>query len=93
MIPTRPPPRILFVHHSEPDPRHIKHLVDAGLVVGDVNANDVVAKTIAFQPDIIVLDFSANGEVTARLKGHDATKGIPIIALAALSDGGRRGGR
>ena len=92
MVITRPPPRILFVHNTAPDPRHIKHLTGAGLLVAEAridgrDGDGIVARVIEFQPDIIVLDFSADGEVTRALKGHDATKDIPIITLAALAEG------
>lgn len=91
MVITRPPPRILFVHNSAPDPRHIKHLTEAGFLVAEASPDGrdgagIVARAIEFRPDIIVLDFSADGEVTHALKGHETTKGIPIIALAALAE-------
>ena len=86
MTVTRPPPKILFVHDGVPPDRHVKHLTDAGLVVRAVEADVAVATAVEWQPDIIVLDYSADGEVTARLKNHDATKHVPIVALAGLSD-------
>jgi CheY-like chemotaxis protein len=81
----RPSPRVLLVHDSISNDEHAKHLIDAGLQVADVGAETAVAKAIDFQPDIIVLDFSADGELTTQLKRHEATKHIPVIALVELS--------
>jgi CheY-like chemotaxis protein len=86
MTTTRPPPKILFVHNGERDEAYIQHLTDAGLHVIDTQVDEAVATATEFQPDIIVLDFSANGDITALLKHDNVTKHIPIIALAALSD-------
>ena len=36
------------------------------------------------QPDIIVLDFGCDGEVTAQLKAETSTQEIPVIALVEL---------
>jgi CheY-like chemotaxis protein len=85
MTPTRPPPKVLFIHDGVPADKHVKYLTDAGLHVHDIEASEAVAKAAEWQPDIIVLDFSADGETTVQLKTHDATKHIPIIALAALT--------
>jgi PleD family two-component response regulator len=49
--------------------------------VAGVEAEAAVAKAIEVQPDIIVLDFSADGELTTQLKQHEATKHIAVIAL------------
>lgn len=86
MITSRPPPKVLFIYNGLPSDGHLKHLTDAGLLVTDTSADAALATAIAAPPDIIVLDFSADGEITAQLKGHDTTKLIPIIALAELSD-------
>jgi CheY-like chemotaxis protein len=86
MTSTRRPPKVLFIHGGVPAGEHIKHLTDAGLHVSDDDENEAVAKAVEWQPDIIVLHFSADGETTAQLKNHDATKQIPIIALAELTD-------
>ena len=85
----RPPPKVLFVHNGLPDAGHVTHLRESGLRVADAHADQAVPKAIEFQPDIIVLDFSADGGVTAQLKQHQATRHIPIIALAELSRDGR----
>jgi CheY-like chemotaxis protein len=82
---SRPPPKVLLVHNGVAVDGYVKHLTDAGLRVADARVETAVADALHFQPDIIVLDFSANGEITAQLKQHDTTKHIPIIALADLS--------
>ena len=86
MATNRPPPKVLFVHNGSPSPAHVNHLTDAGLHVTEADADEAVATATALQPDIIVLDFSADGEITAQLKRRDATKHIPIIALAELAE-------
>ena len=83
---TPPPPKILLVHNGTAVDGYVTHLTDAGLRVADAHTETAVADAIEFQPDIIVLDFSADGEITAQLKRHDATKHIPIIGLADLAD-------
>jgi CheY-like chemotaxis protein len=82
---TRPPPSVLFVHNGEPYAPHIKHLTDAGLRVTESHADSALADALKLQPDLVVLDFSADGETTAQLKGHARTRHIPIIALADFS--------
>ena len=82
---TRPPPSVLMVHNGGPYRAHIRHLIDAGLHVSDIHPNEALASAIHLQPDIIVLDFGCDGEVTAQLKGHEATKHIPVIALVELT--------
>ena len=85
MATNRPPPKVLFIHNGASVDAHIQYVTEAGLDVADVHADIALAKAVEFQPDIIVLDFTADGDVTAQLKRDDATKHIPIIALAELS--------
>ena len=80
---TRHPPAVLFVHDGSPI-AHIKHLKDAGLRVSETHAGDAVATAKKQQPDIIVLDFEYDGDVTAKLKQDRATRHIPVIALVNL---------
>lgn len=81
---TRPPPSVLFIHNGLPYEPHVKHLTDAGLRVSEAHADHAVAQAIALQPDIIVLDFDCDGDVTEQLKAHPPTKNIPVIALVEL---------
>lgn len=82
---TRPPPKVLFVHNGEPYAPHIKHLTDAGLHVTESHTHSALSEALRLQPDLVVLDFSADGETTAQLKAHSLTRNIPIIALADLA--------
>ena len=80
----RPPPRVLFIHNGSPAEAHKKHLIDAGLRVSEVHAESAVAEAARIQPDIIVLDFECDGEMTRELKAHADTQHIPVIALVTL---------
>lgn len=80
---TRQPPAVLFIHDGSPV-AHIEHLKDAGLRVSEAHAVAAVAAAKKQQPDIIVLDFEYDGDVTAKLKRDRATRHIPVIALVNL---------
>ena len=80
----RPPPKVLFVHNGQPFEAHMKHLIDAGFKVSDAHGERAVREAIARQPDLIVLDFECDGEITTQLKAEPDTKDIPIIALVEL---------
>ena len=84
--PIRPPPKVLLIHDGADVEPHFTHLIGAGLDVSKAHGDDAVAAAISFQPDIIILDFRCDGEIMARLKGDETTRGIPVIALAELSD-------
>ena len=81
----RPPPTVLLIHNGTDYAAHIKHLLDAGLTVTEVHAEQALRDATTQQPDIIVLDFGCDGELTAALKGKAATEHIPVIALADLT--------
>ena len=80
----RPPPKVLFVHNGQPFEAHKKHLVDAGFNLSDTHGDHAVRAATALQPDLIVLDFDCDGDVTATLKAAQETKHIPIIALVEM---------
>ena len=79
-----PPPKVLFVHNGEPYHRHIKHLTDSGLRVTEAHAETALTEGLKLQPDIVVLDFGCDGEITAQFKADGRTKHIPVIALVDL---------
>ena len=81
---SRPPPTVLFIHNGAPDGGHIEYLAKAGLRVSDTHSDTAIDEAAAQQPDIIVLDFALDGDLTERLKAHEATRHIPIIALVDL---------
>ena len=80
----RPPPSVLFIHNGAPYAEHIDYLAKSGLRVSEVHADAAIAEAAARQPDIIVLDFACDGEMTEQLKAHEATRHIPVIALVDL---------
>ena len=80
----RPPPSILFVHDGQPYELHMQHLKDAGLRVSETHATSAVATATQLQPDIIVLDFGCDGEITQQLKADAGTRHIPVIALVDM---------
>ena len=80
----RPPPKVLFVHNGQPFQAHMNHLIDAGFNVSDSHGDHAVREAIARQPDLIVLDFECDGEITTQLKADAGTKHIPIIALVEM---------
>ena len=82
---TRPPPTVLFIHNGLPYEPHVKHLSDAGLRVTEAHADTALTQALRHQPDLIVLDFDCDGEVTEQLKGDTRTQHIPVIALVELT--------
>ena len=81
---TRPPQTVLLVHNGNGYETHLKHLSASGLHVSESHGESAVADAFRLQPDIIVLDFGCDGEVTAALKANPATAQIPVIALVGL---------
>ena len=82
---TRPPPTVLLVHNGADYHAHLTHLRDAGLTVAEAHGESAVADATSLQPDIIVLDFGCDGDITAQLKADAATQHIPVIALVDLT--------
>jgi CheY-like chemotaxis protein len=82
--PTRPPPKVLFVHNGSPFQAHLNYLATAGLNVSEADADLALERATILQPDIIVLDLDCDGDLIAQLKGESLTEHIPIIALAGL---------
>ena len=80
---TRRPPAVLFIHDGSPVAQ-IEHLKEAGLRVSETHARAAVTAAKQQQPDIIVLDFDYDGDVSAQLKREKATRHIPVIALVNL---------
>ena len=86
------PARILIVD----DERHNRELLEVMLspegfqLLTAVSGEDALAMIALQPPDLILLDIMMPGmdgfEVTARIKGHLATKNIPVIMLTAADD-------
>ena len=87
---TRPPPTVLLIHNGDGYEAHLKHLTASGLQVSESHGEAALADAIRLQPDMIVLDFGCDGEVTAALKANPATAHIPVIALVSLERDERR---
>ena len=80
----RPPPYVLFIHDGTPYVAHMDYLIKSGLHVSDIHADAAIETASSRQPDFIVLDFAVDGDLTERLKAHEATRHIPVIALVDL---------
>ena len=65
----------------------MQHLKDSGLSVSETHATGAVATATHLQPDLIVLDFGCDGDVTRELKADTNTKHIPVIALVEMLRG------
>jgi DNA-binding response OmpR family regulator len=81
---SRPPPTVLFVHDGAPYHAHIRHLQSAGLMVTQVHADAALSTAKESRPDIVVLDFGCDGDVTKAFKDDHDTSHIPVIALVEL---------
>lgn len=84
-VPTRPPPKVLFLHDGNPVEAYISYLTKAGLQASEAHVNDALAQALAMSPDIIVLDFDCNGKTMAVLRANARTRSIPVIALTELA--------
>ena len=82
--PPRPPPTVLFIHTGSPDGGRFESLANAGLRISETYGDTAIDEAAARQPDVIVLDFAHDGDLTERLKAHEATRHIPVIALVDL---------
>ena len=79
------PLHVLIIHRRDATEGYGAYLSSEGFQVTEANDSaDGVAKALALQPDLIVLDFDLDGETTGRLKSHLSTCGIPVIALAKM---------
>jgi CheY-like chemotaxis protein len=81
----RPPPHIVFIHNGAPAEDHIQYFIDAGLRVSRAHAETALVDVARLQPDLIILDFACDGDLTRQLKADPATAYIPVIALVELS--------
>lgn len=84
-IPTRPPASVLLIHDGNSVDEYLTYLKASGLQATEAHASRAVEQAVEVRPDIIVLDFDCDGEVTGALQGDTRTRDIPVIALADLS--------
>ena len=89
-------PRLLLVEDNEMNRdmlsrRLIKHGWDVAVAVDGAEA---LARALSDRPDLILLDLGLpemdGWEVAKRLRAHEDTRGIPIIALTAHAMAGDR---
>lgn len=96
-------PLILVVDdYQDAREMYAEYLQYSGFRVAEAkNGNEAVAQARSLRPDLILMDLSLPGmdgwEATRVLKGDDATKHIPIVALtghalAGASEGARKAG-
>ena len=84
-VPTRPPPKVLFLHDGNPVEAYISYLRTAGLQASEAHADEALAQALVVSPDIIVLDFDCDGETMAAWQADARTRSIPVIALTELA--------
>ena len=90
-------PRILYVEDND-DNLYMLSLrfesIDGYQVIQAVNGREGVAKAIAENPDLILMDLNLpvmdGWEATRQLKANETTRHIPIIALTAHAMAGDR---
>jgi DNA-binding response OmpR family regulator len=90
---SRPQPFILLIHDGNRGQEYGPYLTAAGFRVAELSVQehdrDLAEETVTIRPDIIVLDYTCNGETVMRLKADPRTAGLPILALAELLRIGR----
>jgi two-component system, cell cycle response regulator DivK len=83
--------RILVVEDNSSNLKLVTYVLESGghtvLATGDAEAGLTLAR--AEQPDLILMDIQLPGmdglQATTLLKGDDATRAIPVVALTALA--------
>ena len=84
---SRPPPMILVISAEGDGEAYVRYLTTAGFRVtsaSGIPTSEIVDRTLATMPDMIVLDYDCDGETIERLKADRRTAPIPVIALADL---------
>jgi DNA-binding response OmpR family regulator len=88
MATDRPPPFILLIHDGRSGREYVPYLIAAGFRVAELQAEepdrDLVDQTSTIGPDLILLDYTCDGETVMRLKADPRTAGLPILALAEV---------
>ena len=84
---SRPPPTILVIYSDGDGEPYGKYLTTAGFRVASASRipnSEIVDRTLATMPDLILLDCHCDWETRERLKADRRTAAIPVIALADL---------
>jgi hypothetical protein len=90
---SRPQPFILLIHDGSRGQDYVPYLTAAGFRVAELSVQehdrDLTDQTVTIGPDIIVIDYTCDGETVMRLKADPRTAALPILALAELLRIGR----
>jgi hypothetical protein len=84
---SRPPPMILVIYAEGDGEAYVRYLTTVGFRAASVSripTSEIVDRTLATRPDMIVLDYDCDGETVEQLKADRRTAPIPVIALAEL---------
>ena len=86
---SRPPPTILVIcgEAEAEGEAYVQYLTAAGFRAASASRlpiGEIVDRTLATMPDMIVLDDDSDGEAIERLKSDRRTAPIPVIVLAEL---------
>ena len=76
---------ILVIYADGDGDAYVRYLTTAGFSAVAVSTNaavDIVDRTLATRPDMIVLDYDCDGDTVDQLKSDKRTAPIPIIVLA-----------
>jgi len=76
---------ILVIYADGDGDAYVRYLTAAGFRAAPAatsSAVDIVDRTLATMPDMIVLDYDCDGETVDQLKSDKRTAPIPIIVLA-----------
>ena len=82
---SRPPPMILVISADGNGEAYVRYLTEAGFRAASVSRvpiAELVDRTLATSPDMIVLDYDCDGDTVEKLKADRRTAPIPVIALA-----------
>jgi hypothetical protein len=84
---SRPPPTVLVLYGDGDGEAYVRYLTTAGFRAASASRippEEIVDRTLATMPDLILLDYDSEEETIERLKADRRTAGIPVIALADL---------
>ena len=76
---------ILVVYADGDGDAYVRYLTAAGFRAASASTSsavDIVDRTLATMPDMIVLDYDCDGETVDQLKSDRRTASIPVIVLA-----------
>jgi len=78
---------VLVIYGDGNGEAYVRYLTAVGFRVASMSrlpTAEIVDRTLAAMPDMIVLDYACDGDTVERLKADRRTAPIPVIALAEL---------